>query len=130
MARVSSKSGKFNATPVRYPGGKQRFIREILSVLPPTKSVSGKFIEPFVGGGSVFFAYGKRRAVLSDLNEELITLYRGLKRDAGKVWIKFCRFPGNKRGYYKVRDTVRTDATVVSKAARTLYLNRTCFKGM
>lgn len=117
-------------TPVRYPGGKQRFLPQILKRLPLPKEIDGRFVEPFVGGGSVYFAYGKKRAVLADLNLELINLYRGIKEDAQKVWDIFCKFPSTKRAYYSVRDCDSTGLDLSAKAARTLYLSRTCFKGM
>jgi DNA adenine methylase len=117
-------------TPVRYPGGKQRFLPQILELLPLIKEVRGKFIEPFVGGGSVFFAYGKRQALLADINSELISLYRGIKQDAERVWKEFSEFPSTKRGYYQIRSCDTSSWDLPSKAARTLYLNRTCFKGM
>ncbi len=117
-------------TPVRYPGGKQRFLPQILMHLPAPKEIEGKFVEPFVGGGSVFFAHGKKRAILADLNVELINLYKGIKKDAQRVWRSFCKFPPTKKAYYAVRDCDTSSWDLTAKAARTLYLNRTCFKGM
>jgi len=77
-----------------------------------------------------FFAYGEKKALLADINTELINLYIGIKQDAEKVWKDFCEFPSTKRGYYRVRSYNTSDWDLPSKAARTLYLNRTCFKGM
>ena len=56
-------------------------------------------------------------------------LYKGLKRYPLKVWELFKDFPVTKEGYYRVRDFQEKD-NLVYRAARTLYLNRTCFKGM
>ena len=134
QARVKSyvdcSSAKTAVSPVRYPGGKQRFLSEILTFLPAASELLGRFVEPFVGGGSVFFAVSPKRALLSDKNAELITLYRGIRRDPDTVWASYCRLPRTKKGYYKVRDRAVRDLSLVRKAARTLYLNRTCFKGM
>lgn len=116
--------------PLRYPGGKQRFLEYLAPLLPAPSSIKGQFIEPFVGGGSVFFSFGFENAVLSDVNQELIDLYRGLRYSPRLVWKKFKEFPTTKRGYYLIRNTDTSDHNLVSRAARTLFLNRTCFKGM
>lgn len=116
--------------PLRYPGGKQRFLEYLAPLLPKSDSIKGRFFEPFVGGGSVFFSFEFKDAVLSDLNSELIDLYRGIRYSPRKVWKKFKRFPTTKRGYYSVRNRDTSDLDLISRAARTLFLNRTCFKGM
>lgn len=87
-------------------------------------------MEPFVGSGAVFFALNPRGAVLADINAELIDLYRGIRRHPLKVWEIFRNFPKTKEGYYRVRSTTAGKRDLPFNAARTLYLNRTCFKGM
>jgi DNA adenine methylase len=116
--------------PLRYPGGKQRFLNELAALLPEPDEIAGQFVEPFVGGGSVFFSFGFKDALLSDVNEELITLYRGIRYSPREVWKKFRAFPSTKRGYYAVRNIDTSHLDLVLRAARTLFLNRTCFKGM
>jgi DNA adenine methylase len=115
---------------IRYPGGKQRFLKHIIPYLPTRESIKGKFVEPFVGSGAVFFAINPKAAVLADINEELINLYRGIRRYPGKVWKIFRSFPKTKKAYYKVRSAEVNGMDLAFTAARTLYLNRTCFKGM
>lgn len=115
---------------IRYPGGKQRMVNCIMPYLPRKVSIRGRFVEPFLGGGAVFFLVGPERALLADLNEELITLYRGIRLVPKKVWEIFSSFPPTKEAYYQIRDAGRDRADIAFMAARTLYLNRTCFKGM
>jgi DNA adenine methylase len=115
---------------LRYPGGKQRILDFLLRHLPTREAIQGRFVEPFVGGGAIFFALDPRAALLTDANAELIDLYRGLRRYPGEVWDHFRGFPSSKRGYYDVRGLDPDDLDLAGKAARTLYLNRTCFKGM
>jgi DNA adenine methylase len=115
---------------IRYPGGKQRMVDCIVPHLPRKPSIRGRFVEPFLGGGAVFFLIEPKRALLADLNEELITLYRGIKLFPRKVWEVFSSFPPTKEAYYQIRDTETGRADIAFMAARTLYLNRTCFKGM
>ncbi len=129
----ASANGLLNGVSVRflrYPGGKQRILDFLSHRLPTRDTIRGNFVEPFVGGGAIFFALHPRVALLTDANAELIDLYRGLRRYPGEVWDHFRRFPSSKNGYYGVRARDPAALDLARKAARTLYLNRTCFKGM
>jgi DNA adenine methylase len=88
---------------IRYPGGKQRLLRYILPYLPSSKELKGQFVEPFLGSGAVFFALRPHRALLADLNKDLIDLYRGIKNQPSRVWNIFKDFPNTKKGYYIIR---------------------------
>lgn len=88
------------------------------------------FVEPFVGGGAVFFALNPKQSLLADINSELIDLYRGIRNYPSEVWKIFKNFPATKKAYYRIRALAVNDLDLASRAARTLYLNRTCFKGM
>ena len=115
---------------LRYPGGKSKFLSFLINYLPNNKQIKGNYIEPFIGGGSIFFHINPASALISDLNAELITLYKGIKLYPHKVWETFEAFPSGKAAYYQVRNKNIKDKPLYFKAARTLYLNRTCFKGM
>ena len=119
-----------NIRLLRYPGGKQRKLHWIMKHLPCRQQIVGYFIEPFVGSAAVFFRLNPRKAILADINSELVTLYRGLRRHPIKVWNIFRSLPSTKKGYYNIRNTKNWPSDLASQAARTLYLNRTCFKGM
>lgn len=98
--------------------------------MPDNNKITGKYIEPFIGGGSVFFHFNPQHAIIADLNKELIDLYNGIKKYPHKIWEIFKSFPSGKNTYYQIRDERQEDKPVYYRAARTLYLNRTCFKGM
>jgi DNA adenine methylase len=115
---------------LRYPGGKTKIINFLKDFLPNKNEIKGNYCEPFVGGGSVYLHINPKRAVLSDLNKELIDLYKGIRNYPHKVWEIFSSFPKGKRTYYRIRDTEFFKSPIFYRAARTLYLNRTCFKGM
>lgn len=115
---------------LRYPGGKSRLLNFLVKHLPERDDIKGQYIEPFIGGGSVFLHIKPQNAIISDLNGELITLYKGIRKYPHKVWECFESFPTGKKGYYKVRQLDTNGSPLYYKAARTLYLNRTCFKGM
>jgi DNA adenine methylase len=114
---------------IRYPGGKQRLLNQILPVLPSKNDIKGKYVEPFVGGGAVYFSISPRKALLSDINPVLIQLFKSLKEKPLLVWKYFKEFLSTKKAYYAIRDGKIRDSEAY-KAARMLYLNRTCFKGM
>jgi len=115
---------------IRYPGGKQRILNLIIPFLPARDSIIGRFIDPFLGGGSVFFAVNPKNALLSDINEELINLYTGIRRFPSKIWEIYKSFLKTKKAYYEIRNMNTEGMHLAFRAARTLYLNRTCFKGM
>lgn len=126
MQTVTPKSAHVKF--LRYPGGKQRMLAFLLPLLPSAKDINGTYFEPFLGGGAVFFALTPHKAILSDRNKELINLYEGLKINPDAVWDYFQSFPDTKEDYYAIR--AEDNGPLELKAARTLYLNRTCFKGM
>ena len=114
---------------LRYPGGKQRHVPEFAHLLPH-RTVFKRFIEPFVGGGAVFFYLRPPRANISDLNDELIDLYEAIKSSPVSVWNRYSQFSGTKQAFYEIRSWHVDELDFFTRAARTLYLNRTCFKGM
>lgn len=113
---------------LRYPGGKQRQLPGFDHLLPSRTEIADRYVEPFLGGGSVFFSIKPRRALLSDINSELIVLYRGVRRYPEEVWDIFSSLPATKKAYYETRDW--RVKNLAEGAARMLYLNRTCFGGM
>lgn len=115
---------------IRYPGGKQRFLDYILPYLPSRDLIKGNYVEPFVGGGGVFFAVKPKCALLADINKELIDLYRGIRLYPLKIWEIYAGFPSTKKAYYEIRAASVNKKDLAFRAARILYLNRTCFKGM
>lgn len=89
-----------------------------------------RYIEPFVGSGALFFHETPKRALLNDLNEELVCAYSALKEDWTRVVRILRKYQGShsERFYYQMR-TLKTDS-VHQRAARFIYLNRTCFNGI
>jgi DNA adenine methylase len=89
-----------------------------------------RYLEPFLGSGAVFLHLSPKKAILSDLNEDLIAAYQSLRNDPHEVWrhLKAHQRKHSTEYYYHVRKQIlRTPAR---KAARFIYLNRTCFNGL
>lgn len=89
-----------------------------------------RYVEPFVGGGALFFQLEPRTAVLSDLNEDLINFYKVLRdRPLALERAMLVHQAAHSTSYYyEVRDTRPTSK--LDRASRFLYLNRTCWNGL
>ncbi len=74
---------------LRYPGSKRRMLGFLNRYLPAATAFRGRYVEPFVGAGAVFFSLNPQRAVLSDINPDLIDLYHGIKLSPDAVWHRF-----------------------------------------
>jgi len=115
-------------TPLlKWPGGK-RWFRDVFFGVVPVEF--NRYIEPFAGSASIFFALQPEDAILSDMNAELINMYNAIKSDWKKVRDILVKHQRNhsETYYYKVRDSVPRSEH--GSAARMLYLNRTCFNGI
>lgn len=112
---------------LRWAGSKRWLVKNHASIFPQSFK---KYIEPFVGGGSVFFKIKPTNAILSDINEELIITYVAIKEDWNKVYnkLKEHHLKHNEEYYYKIRKSQPKSNT--SRAARFIYLNRTCWNGL
>ena len=113
---------------MRYPGGKQRLAKYILPLIP--KNIKGIYVEPFLGSGAIFFALNPQKALLSDVNQDLVDVYIGVKRSPQRVWEIYSRFPRDKQSYYNIRNLEIKNDDLSYRAARWLYLNRNCFNGV
>ena len=132
MGRLSSLLMAENQPPkakpiVKWAGGKQQLWAQISRHFPEHY---GKYIEPFVGGGAVFFGLSPKSAVLSDTNPELINLYQVLERDVESLIRALALYQIDESSYYAARAMQPHLLSNVERAARTLYLNRTCFNGL
>jgi DNA adenine methylase len=111
---------------IKWPGGKRWVARQIAELV--AARLSGTYFEPFLGGGAVFFHLRPFRAVLADVNEDLIATYRTVRRDSGAIVGRLRRYRVTEEDYYRIR--ARDPKDPVARAARFLYLNRTAFGGV
>lgn len=111
---------------IKWPGGKRWLSTSVAETI--RAELCGRYIEPFLGGGAVFFALQPRRAVLSDVNSELINLYEWVQQDPDQLVAKVWRYSNTAECFYRVRAS--RPRTSLGRAARMLYLSRTCFGGI
>lgn len=128
----TSRANGENMIPhlLRYPGGKGRILSALKFFLPAEKEIYWRYIDPFIGGASVFFYLQPQNALLSDSNPDLIDLYSTLKEYPCEIWEQYQQIPAGKESYYNIRSIDPSKLGRPMRAARLLYLNRTCFKGM
>lgn len=112
---------------LKWAGGKRWLASSSLLPIPDQFE---RYIEPFVGGGAVFFKLSPDQSILSDINPELINLYRVIRDtpDALETLMVEHHAKHSHDHYYQVRADVPSDT--IAQAARTLYLNRTCWNGL
>jgi DNA adenine methylase len=112
---------------VKWSGGKKDEIKQFVDMIPTDIET---YVEPFFGGGAVFFNLEPRKSVISDVHKELIDFYRALKDGNGEDIYSFMKdHPNEESEYYKVRDEMSVD-TPLDNAKRFFYLRKTCFRGM
>jgi DNA adenine methylase len=113
-------------TLLRWAGSKRQhvpFLRQFWSA-----AQHKRYVEPFAGSAALFFAVEPARALLGDLNGELIDAYKALRADPVAVHDHLGAFPRGKSAYLEIRAARRPDPAW--RAARFIYLNRFCFNGL
>ena len=118
---------------LKWAGGKRQLLPVIRKFFPLQYT---QYYEPFVGAGAVLLALQPNHSVINDANSELINCYRVIK-DNPQALIALCdrhQQCNSKEYYYQLRQQDREDSyqnrSLVERAARILYLNKTCFNGL
>jgi DNA adenine methylase len=119
---------------LKWAGGKSKLIQQYQSYFP--KDGFKRYYEPFLGGGAVFFYLKPKFAVLTDINKELIDTYRCVRDNVSELILLLERHQFEHYNdktethnyYYSVRSRIYN--TPIERAARLIYLNKTCFNGL
>lgn len=129
MAEQALKQGiVVPAKPIlKWAGGKTQMLGDLLPKVP---SSYGRYIEPFLGGGAMFFALQPEQAVIADSNPELINLYRQVANHVDDVVCQLKKYENTQEMFYAVRGQDWTMLPEAEAAARTIFLNKTCFNGL
>ena len=123
---VGLNTAKVTQPFLKWPGGKRWLIQHGL----PMPTSFDRLVEPFTGSAAVFFALRPERALLSDLNAELINLFSVMRSHPKELMDLLQRHQERhcKQHYYAVRNLEYQRP--LWRAARMLYLNRTCWNGL
>ena len=128
---VKGYASQVRARPfIKWAGGKRSVIPELLRSMPDNFHA---YHEPFVGGGALFYAVESRinKAFLADANADLMIAYRVVQTDVERLIEQLQKHKRlhNKRHYDAVKKRNKMECPV-ERAARFIYLNKTCFNGL
>ena len=112
---------------LKWAGGKTQMLSDLLPKVPFSY---GRYIEPFLGGGAMFFALQPENAIIADSNPELINMYRQVSDHVDDVIRYLEQYENTKETFYAVRSQKWETLPAAEAAARTIFLNKTCFNGL
>ncbi|MCQ2391638.1 MAG: Dam family site-specific DNA-(adenine-N6)-methyltransferase [Kiritimatiellae bacterium] len=119
---------KIDVRPIlKWAGGKSQLLPVLLPKVPANYE---RYVEPFFGGGALFFSIQPHRALIADRNPELVNLYQQVANDVETVIRCLKRYRNTEEDFYRVRQQDWHALEPSEAAARMIYLNRTCFNGL
>lgn len=129
---MKKSNNKLVAPVLKWVGGKRQLLDTLMPLLPNKISI---YCEPFVGGGALFFKLQPSHAYINDINSELMRVYTVIKNNVDALIVALQEFKNDAEFYYSVRDWDRdkvkyASLSDVQKAARIIYLNKTCYNGL
>jgi len=128
LDRFVSRPDMTKARPfLKWAGGKSRLLPEILNLVPKTYE---RYIEPFLGGAALFFELNSSRAILSDANRELIICYKVVRDNPEELLQLLRSMSTTRKTFYEIRRLRPEKLTKIQRAARLIYLNKTCYNGV
>lgn len=113
---------------LRWAGSKRQLIPTLSEFFDAKKH--SRYIEPFAGSACLFFSIGPKKAILGDINGELIRTYRDVKYRCNEVTDRLRRFRKSEKEFLQRRKPNRRRSSRAHRAARFIYLNRCCFNGI
>lgn len=116
---------------LKWAGGKGQLIDELVKRVPQR---FGRYWEPFLGGGALYFSLRPEVATINDLNQDLISCYKVVRDKLDELVDELKTYPHSSEFYYALRSLDRSEEfntlSDVKRAARLMYLNKTCFNGL
>jgi DNA adenine methylase len=115
---------------VKWAGGKGQLLSQ-LEPFFPRPGAYRRYFEPFLGGGAVYFHLQPSSAILTDLNEELITAYQVIRDDLDTLLVSLRKHQDSREYFYRVRDELPLERmTPVQRASRFIFLNKRGYNGL
>ena len=119
------KSAGILRPPLRWAGGKSAIVKDLI----PLMSISyNRYVEPMAGSAAFFFAVKPERALLADVNEDLINYFLILRNDLNRLLSSLLKMSASMDTYYSLREQQLSDS--LERAVRFAYLNRLCWNGL
>ncbi|MGW8318192.1 MAG: DNA adenine methylase [Candidatus Promineifilaceae bacterium] len=114
---------------LKWAGGKSQLLDQYTPYLPPRERI-GRYYEPFIGSAAVFFHLQPVRACLADVNDKLIEIYQVVQQEVESLIQALKGYENERDYYYRVRAMKPAELDPVQRAARLIYLNKTCYNGL
>lgn len=112
---------------LKWAGGKRQLLPALKKYIPDSFS---NYVEPFVGGGAMFFHLEPERSFLSDSNDELINTYKMVRDHVEEIIEGLSHHHAESGHYYSMRSLDVSEMNSIDRAVRFIYLNRTCYNGL
>ena len=117
---------------LKWVGGKRQLLPSIKPMLP--KRITS-YCEPFVGGGAVLFDLQPKKAIVNDINSDLILVYMVIRDNVEALIELLETYPNEENFYYELRNIDRDQEkyeklSEIERAARVIFLNKTCYNGL
>ncbi len=125
-------TNKLVAPVLKWVGGKRQLLGKMKPLFP--KGIK-YYCEPFVGGGAVLFDLQPKHAYVNDINSELINVYEVIRNNVDELIEELKKYKNESDFFYEVRDWDRNkekynSLSKIQRAARIIYLNKTCYNGL
>ncbi len=131
VARRSTKREPLVQPFLKWAGGKRQLLAAIRPLIP---AKIDRYYEPFVGGGAVLFDLQPRSATINDCNAELVNCYTMIRDYPEELLLEVEKFANTREAFYDIREMDRSpdfaSLPPIERAARLLYLNKTCYNGL
>lgn len=114
---------------LKWAGGKSRLITQYAPFLPAREDIN-RYYEPFIGSAALFFYLQPRPARLSDMNWKLVETYKVVRDTPDELIAALQPHRNEKAYYYEIRSQNPHDLTPVQRAARLIFMNKTCYNGL
>ncbi|MEM4483983.1 MAG: DNA adenine methylase [Candidatus Methanomethylicia archaeon] len=113
---------------LKWAGGKRQIVDLLINNMPKSWNV---YIEPFVGSGALFFRVMPDKAIISDINPELMNVYKVIRDNVYELIKDLEKHENSSDYYYNIRDNVDlSKMSEIERASRFIYLNKTCYNGL
>lgn len=127
LSRTGKQSENRGKPFLKWAGGKTQMLPSLTMQIPDH---FGKYIEPFIGGGAFFFHLNPAYAVISDSNDELIITYQVVRDQVEELIEILSNYKNDEAFFYYMRSKEPELLTKTERAARLIFLNKTCYNGL
>ena len=121
---------KNDARPfLKWAGGKSQLLKQYAPYFPDRGQIH-HYYEPFLGSAAVFFRLHPENAFLSDVNRNLVEVYEIVQKNVEQLIGVLGEYTNSEQEFYRIRSLVPSELSRIERAARLIYLNKTCYNGL